>query len=267
MRKVISRNLFLYCPLTYMYVTRLGSATAVIGYVLSEFVPFALTANLCYTVPVWKLALAFAGFLSLYELTYVRNDEVETAKEASRERLDGAFPPLWLFAAPRIVLGLIVAAVLWHELGAIRGGRFLVLSGFIVLLGSVHTWAGLQPIPWIRIITFAAMAAYKYAAWVVPFISLRDTALLLMAGFLFYGLPRTGVYAARKLGSDAIAKSSGPQDTIRFGTLLVFAPLLFMANRRDLDVLWCSYAGVLALTVSVARIRRSSMLQSRRAHD
>jgi hypothetical protein len=267
MQRTQSRNLWLYCPLVYLFVTRLGGATALVGYIENEFVPFFLVLVICYQVRLWLPAIAFAGFLSLYEIAYVRNDHAATARESGGKRLTGSEPRFAVFALTRILFASLVGAALWQTVGTTCAALFLALTILIVALAQAHTWAGLQRNVWLRILTFAALAAYKSAAWLMPFLSHRKAGALLMTSYLLYGLPRTIAYAARKFDFAQASGFAQLQPLVQSGAIVLFAPVIWLQDRGDLKVLWSAYFLIVVLTMFASRVRRGLSLQTRRAHD
>lgn len=247
----------LFLPLTYFISTRAKNWRALLGFVCFEFAPLALTLWFFYKVDPLLMGASFVCFIGLYEIAYLVNDTSPSSGESGGSRLDSAPHPLWAFALFRILWAVAAAAWIVRKAGLLPALIFLGSSTLILLLSLLHTRVGLSPRSWPRVMTFTALAIYKYAPWTLPFVPLARGGMLLAASFFFFGLSRTVEYGVRKLPWSTAQTASGRrlQPTLQASSLALFLPIVLLLGAGDLLCLWMAYAVILGLSFGATLLR------------
>jgi uncharacterized membrane protein len=113
-----------------------------------------------------------------------------------------------------------------------------------------------------RMVTFSALALYKYAPILIPVLGVGQGSFALVAIFLFYGFPRVLAYVLRKFGEEWTISVPNSQLTIQLGMMAVFAPLVLIAGthselmKGEMPRLWLYFLAVALISYCASFIRR-----------
>ena len=240
-----------YIPLGYLYRSRLRGYRGVLGFTALEIVPLGCVLLLVYHIPWILLALMFAGYLSCYECGQFWNDSAESASEIGGDRLQDADLNFPMFVLIRALLLAAVSSVIYRAQGATGATLFAGANICLFLVLVIHTSRRVRAISFLRLVTFSALACYKYAPVLISVLPWTAARQLLLATFACYGFPRVLIYAVRKYGNSSVsAMADRSQALLQLCTCVVFVVLFvnatdFLAWRNSgVLVLWLVYTGV-----------------------
>ena len=116
-----------------------------------------------------------------------------------------------------------------------------------------------------RLVTFSALAIYKYAPVLIPGLPAENAVAALAAIFVFYGFGRILTYSLRKFGSAAVSEVPHVQLKIQLGILLIVSPLVLFpwhisqgaTLRCEVQALWSYFTAVAALMVCTSFLRQT----------
>ena len=152
---------------------------------------------------VINILLLYILWLDLYEIGYLVNDLKDKTAAGELDRIKSASGNWYTAALPRLLLasGLVPVVVIrlgWHStIVSLLANMLLLLTLLIHSSEFVRLhFPG-------RMVTFSALALYKYAPILIPVLGVGQGAFALVAIFLFYGFPRVLAYVLRKFGGDA----------------------------------------------------------------
>jgi len=247
-----------YCPLGYLYRTRLQRFRGVIGFSVLEAFPLSCALVFAYSVPVTLVAVAFVGYLSCYECGYLWNDLADSGNEHGGDRLGGLRVHFLPFIGTRVLLFGLAAAIVVRANGASTLAAFILANGLVLALFFAHTSHKVRATPSLRVVTFTALAFYKYLPVMIAVVPWAIAWKILPAIFACYGFPRVVSYLLRKFGvSYASASALYSQAILQFWGCLLSAPLIFgggaplIRHASGPVIVWSAYTVVSGSTLLV----------------
>jgi hypothetical protein len=220
-----------YVPLGYTYKTRLRNYRGALGFIAREVLPLAITLMLAYHLVWWLVLVLFLGYMSFYECGYLWNDLADSSTESGGDRLAGVTLRFSEFVFVRILVLGLSSYVLFRVNGWNHAAIYFAANISLVFFLILHTSRGIRDVRFLRLLTFTALAFYKYLPVLLPMLPWSEARALMMAIFLCYGLGRVIVYALRKYGDvDARAHCEPSSLLLQSGFLLLFAPLFLGVN-------------------------------------
>jgi hypothetical protein len=231
-------------PLGYLWHSRIRGMRAAVGYICHDFIPVALTLWMLHRKDIFYICLAYAGFISLYEIGYLINDLAPSSTESGGERFSAGAPSFLWFVAFRLLFAIACAWCLARHINWLVACEYLLVSLIVLLLLLLHTHLGLCRPKWLRIASFCALATYRYATWTLPFTDMPVLSLILIGSFLIYGLPRVVEYSARKLQNADTRDAGRTEQGVQLFMLGLTFPLVALLQSNVLWILWTSHCGV-----------------------
>jgi hypothetical protein len=189
---------WLILPFAYTVVTRLRSVRGVLDHLTRDVAIPLIPAIALFGQNGLLAVVLWLGFAALYEVGYLMNDEAPSAGESGGDRLGGADVPWGLAVALRLV---VWASAVWWTISASSwwiGITYVVVSALVVGTLLVHTFLASNT-PTVRFFSFALLALFKYAPFLVPLIGWEHAMPYLGSIFLMYGFPRSVHYVMRKM--------------------------------------------------------------------
>ncbi len=252
-------------PFIYTYSTRIKTCRGLLAYLALEVLPLVLAAGVTSMRNVINILLLYILWLDLYEIGYVVNDLKDKTAAGELDRIKSASGNWYTAALPRLLLasGLVPVVVIrlgWHStIVSLLANMLLLLTLLIHSSEFVRLhFPG-------RMVTFSALALYKYAPILIPVLGVRQGAFALVAIFLFYGFPRVLAYVLRKFGEGWVTSMPNSQLTIQLGMLAVFAPLVLITGthreltKDQMSGLWLYFSAVALISYCASFIRRQRL--------
>lgn len=189
---------WLILPFAYTVVTRLRSVRGVLNHLTRDVAIPLIPAIALFGQNGLLAVVLWLGFAALYEVGYLMNDETPSAGEGGGDpSADDAVP--WGLA---VMVRLVVwASAVWWTISASGwwvGMTYVVVSALVVGTLLVHTFLASNT-PTVRFFSFALLALFKYAPFLVPLIGWEHAMPYLGSIFLMYGFPRSVHYVMGKM--------------------------------------------------------------------
>jgi hypothetical protein len=243
--------LSLYIPLWYTYRTRFRSVGGAVRFLLLNPTPITVVLYVVYKVEVWVTIVTTVGVLAGYECGYLLNDQTDSCREPGGDRLGAIRLRTGFFCLFRVGLICVSAGVFSLLTGVEETLLFATLTSLLIGVLWVHSSAWIRKTAFLRIMTFAFLAFYKFGPICIPVIGWRAAKPLLVAIFLSYGFSRVVVYGLRKYGTlEHKLLADRSHDLLHGVCLLVFAPVLlsdprgvFSGRWSSSDLIWILYFG------------------------
>lgn len=189
---------WLILPFAYTVATRLGGVRGVLNHLTRDVAIPLIPAIALFGQNGLLAVVLWLGFAALYEVGYLMNDEAPSASESGGDRLRGEAVPWGLAVTVRLV---VWASAVWWTISASGwwvGMTYVVVSALVVGTLLVHTFLASNT-PTVRFFSFALLALFKYAPFLVPLIGWEHAMPYLGSIFLMYGFPRSVHYVMRKM--------------------------------------------------------------------
>lgn len=258
----MNRRRWLMVPLAYTVLTRLGNIRGVLDHLTRDVAIPLIPAIALFGEDGPSALVLWLGFASLYEVGYLMNDEAPTASEEGGNRLGGDQVPWGTAVTLRLVVWTL--AVMWtiSTSGWWVGMTYVVVSALVVGTLLLHTFLS-EHTPTIRFFSFALLALFKYAPFLVPLIGWEHAVPYLGSIFLMYGFPRSVHYVMRKLSvgrtTDEVRRFQGMSHGLGLiPALVIVSPdLLALADRgwTAPALLWVLYTSAWAAALIARRTR------------
>lgn len=235
--RFLLRNLL---PFSYFQTTRLNSIRLAVYHLLLEWIPAALLA--LYFNPqepgsLITLLLAYAAFISIYEIGYIVNDFFSERREAEpRGRLAEMDVKQWAIIA-LILFRVAVFAGLTFALGVQANVLWWVFYLGLAATFALHNSGKNDH----RLSSFFGLSVFRFLAPLVIVVPLQGLMMLLPAVMLYYSLFRAITYGAAK-GLVTI----GTRETIQFKlihylNIVPLSVLFAVIFGSPIPVYFCSY--------------------------
>jgi hypothetical protein len=255
--------MILNIPIAYTFKTRVGNYRALLGYLVFEVVPLLLAAQLSGRDAVGILLL-YILWLDVYEIGYVFNDLKDQDTDGESNRTGSVHGSWFLATLSRLLFATVLSFAVAHHLGWRTALSSALLNGVLLLILLLHSSNLVRRCFPGRLLTFTALAIYKYAPVLIPGLPIENAVAALAAIFVFYGLGRILNYTLRKFGRADVSEVPHAQLKIQLGVLLIVAPLVLLPWHasecgilmREVKVLWCYFSAVAALSFCAAFLRR-----------
>ncbi len=263
--KITDRNqMNLNVPLLYTYKTRMNNYRGLLGYLSLDLVPLLLVVGITSLQDVSNILLLFLLWLTLYEIGYLFNDLKDRHRAGELDRTPGPVSGNWyLPAIPRLVLAAVIVWGVALRMGWTKAVMAVGLNLFVLALLFCHSSDFVRRHFPGRLITFLALALFKYSPALVPVTGAIKGASALLMIFLFYGMARVLNYTLRKFGNENVGLSPRAQTKMQLGILTIFSPLAFFpyasADRAILlqaRVLWIYFFAITLLSLMAFFLRR-----------
>jgi hypothetical protein len=259
-------RLNLNLPFIYTYSTRIKSYRGLLAYLALEVLPLVLAAGVTSTRNVINILLLYIFWLDLYEIGYLFNDLKDKTAVGELDRIESTSGNWYTAAIPRFLLALGLVPVVAVRLGWHSTIISLVANMLLLVTLLLHSSELVRLHFPGRIVTFSALALYKYAPVLIPVLGVGQGASALVAIFLFYGFARILAYVLRKFGVEKTASVANSQLSIQVGMLAVFSPSVLMAAethnefiRREVPTLWLYFSAVALISCCASFIRRQRL--------
>jgi uncharacterized membrane protein len=250
-------------PFIYTYSTRIKTYRGLLAYLALEVLPLVLAAGVTSAHNIINVLLLYISWLDLYEIGYLFNDLKDKTAVGELDRVESASGNWYTAAFLRLLLALGLVPVVAIRLGWHSSIISLVANMLLLLILLLHSSEFVRLHFPGRMVTFSALALYKYAPILVPVLGVGKGASALVAIFLFYGLARILAYVLRKFGGEKTRSVANPQLSIQLGMLAVFSPLALIAARThngimrgEVPTLWLYFSAVALISYGASFIRR-----------
>lgn len=255
--------MMLNIPIAYTFKTRIGNYRALLGYFVFEVVPLLLAAELSGGDPV-GIVLLYILWLDVYEIGYVFNDLKDQNTEGELNRTGSARGSWFLAILSRLLFATVISIAVAHHLGWRTALSSSLLNGVLLVILLLHSSNLVRRCFPGRLLTFSALALYKYAPVLIPGLPVESAVTALAAIFVFYGLARILNYTLRKFGRADVSEVPHAQLKIQLGVLLIVSPLVLLPwhtsqggiLRREVQALWSYFTAVAALFLCASFLRR-----------
>jgi hypothetical protein len=258
-------RLNLNLPFIYTYSTRIKTYRGLLAYLALEVLPLVLAAGVTSTRNVINILLLYILWLDLYEIGYLVNDLKDKTAVGELDRIKSASGNWYTAAFPRLLLALGLVPVVVFRLGLHSTIISLVVNVLLLLTLVIHSSEFVRLHFPGRMVTFSALALYKYAPILIPVLGVGQGASALVAIFLFYGFPRILAYVLRKFGEEWTISVPNFQLSIQLGMLAVFSPLVLIAGiqnelmKGEMPRLWLYFSAVALISYCASFIRRQRL--------
>jgi hypothetical protein len=248
-------------PFIYTYSTRIKTYRGLLAYLALEVLPLVLAAGVTSTRNVINILLLYILWLDLYEIGYLFNDLKDKTAVGELDRIKSASGNWYTAAFPRLLLAVGLVPVVVIRLGLDSTIVSLVANMLLLLTLLIHSSEFVRVHFPGRMVTFSALALYKYAPILIPVLGVGQGASALVAIFLFYGFARILAYGLRKFGGEQAICVPNSQLSIQLGTLAVFSPLVLIAGthnglmRGEMPRLWLYFLAVALISYCASFIR------------
>lgn len=256
-------KLNLNVPLLYTYETRMNNYRGLLGYLLLDLIPLLLVAGITSLQDVANILLLYILWLTLYEIGYLFNDLKDHSEAGELDRTGPVSGNWYVPAIPRLLLAAVIVPGVVLRLGWEKAGLALVLNIFVLFLLFCHSSDFVRRHFPGRLISFSALALFKYSPALIPVIGVLDGASAILMIFLFYGMARVLNYTLRKFGNENVKLSPRAQVKMQLGILTIFSPLAFLspepASRTLLlqtRTLWIYFFAITLISLMASFLRR-----------
>jgi uncharacterized membrane protein len=260
-------RLNLNLPFLYTYSTRIKTFRALLAYLALEVLPLVLAAGVTSTRNVINILLLYILWLALYEIGYLFNDLKDKNAVGEFDRIKSASGNWYIATLPRLLLAVGLVPVVVIRLGLHSTIVSLVANMLLLLTLLIHSSEFVRLHFPGRVVTFSALALYKYAPILIPVLGVARGASALVAIFFFYGFARILAYVLRKFSGEKVISARNPRLTIQLGALAVFSPLVLIAEgtqneivRGEVPKLWLYFSAVALISYGASLIRRRGSL-------
>ena len=172
-------------PFIYTYSTRIKTYRGLLAYLALEVLPLVLAAGVTSTRNVINILLLYILWLDLYEIGYLFNDLKDKTAVGELDRIKSASGNWYTAAFPRLLLAVGLVPVVVIRLGLHSTIVSLVANMLLLLTLLIHSSEFVRVHFPGRMVTFSALALYKYAPILIPVLGVGQGASALVAIFLF----------------------------------------------------------------------------------